>query len=159
MTPALVAPRRPVEHPDDLGKIRGIGEIYKERLFAAGIYTWQQVVDSEPEVLRRITRAKPNADIGDWQSQAQALVKQFNRGGATYSGPAPEDLALIDGIGPAAMEALYQAGITTFARLAAATPVELAAILPAPTIGMEFHFSDWIAQAAQRAQRPAPQAG
>lgn len=159
IAPAAVPLRRPVEHPDDLGKIWGIGEVYKQRLFAAGIYTWQQIVNSEPDLLRRITRAKPNADIGDWQRQAEALVKQFNRGGATYSGPPPDDLSLIDGIGPAVMESLYHGGITTFARLAATTPTELATILPAPAIGTEFHFADWIAQAAQRAQHAAAQAG
>ncbi len=155
---ASIPLRRPIEHPDDLGRIDGIGEIYKQRLFAAGIYTWQQVVDSDAERLRQITRAKPNVDIDDWQSQAQALVKQFNRGGATYNGPTPEDLALIEGIGPVVREVLYKAGITTFARLAATTPAELAVILPAPAVGIEFHFADWIAQAAQRAQHPAAQA-
>lgn len=141
---------RSSDYPDDLSKIRGIGEIYKQRLYAAGIYTWQQVADADVESLRQITRAKPNADLADWQTQARSLIKRFNRMGALYHGPPPDDLTLIEGIGPTVRDALYRAGIATYAQLAATPAATLEQILPAPTIGSTYHFTDWIEQASRR---------
>lgn len=138
-------------YPDDLTKIQGIGEAYKRRLYAAGIYTWQQVANSPTEQLRNITKAKPNARPDAWKASAQELAQKFNRAEATYEGPLPDDLTKVSGIGPTYADSLYRAGICTYEQLASVTPTELAAILPTPAIGNEFNFSDWIRQAIQLA--------
>ncbi|CAN5771566.1 hypothetical protein BH10CHL1_BH10CHL1_24270 [soil metagenome] len=146
------APTRSNGYPDDLTKIQGIGEAYKHRLYAASIYTWQQVANSEVETLRSITKAKPNARPDEWKTQAQELATKFNRLEALYEGPVPDDLSRIDGIGPTYADTLYHAGICTYEQLATATPAELTVILPTPAIGNEFNFTSWIRQATQLAQ-------
>ncbi|MFN8488096.1 MAG: helix-hairpin-helix domain-containing protein [Caldilineaceae bacterium] len=140
---------RSAGYPDDLTKIQGIGEAYKRRLYAAGIYTWQQVANSAAEQLRSVTKAKPNARPEAWKTRAQELAQKFNRTAALYDGPLPDDLTKVSGIGPTYADSLYRAGICTYEQLASVTPPELAAILPTPAIGNEFNFPDWIRQAAQ----------
>ena len=149
-TTALVSKRivpRSAGCPDDLTKIKGIGEAYKRRLYAAGIYTWQQVANSAAEQLRSITKAKPNARPEEWKVRAQELAQKFNRTEAIYDGALPDDLTKVSGIGPTYADSLYRAGICTYEQLASVTPTELAAILPTPAIGNEFNFPDWIRQA------------
>jgi predicted flap endonuclease-1-like 5' DNA nuclease len=97
------------------------------------------------------TRAKPNADIEEWQVQAQALMEKYKREGATYHGPPPDDLTAISGIGPTTLDALYHAGICTFDQLAAATPEQLRDVLPAPAVGVEVDYTPWIEQAKRLA--------
>ncbi|MDQ3247924.1 MAG: DUF4332 domain-containing protein [Chloroflexota bacterium] len=138
-------------YPDDLTHIQGIGEAYKRRLYAAGIYTWQQVADSDAELLRNATKAKPNARPQDWKTRAQELAIQCNRWDAVYDGPLPDDLTRINGIGPTYADVLYKAGICTFEQLAGTLPAELAEILPTPAIGNEFNFDSWIEQAVRLA--------
>lgn len=147
---AAIAPQPP-ERPDNFAKIKGVGSVYRQRLYEAGISTWQQLVDTDPEVLRKITRAKPNADIEEWQAQAQALMEKYRREGATYHGPPPDDLTAISGIGPTTLDALYQAGICTFEQLVAATPDQLRDLLPAPAVGAEVDYTPWIEQAKRLA--------
>lgn len=61
--------------------------------------------------------------------------------------PAPDDLAEVWGIGPVYRARLAEAGITTFASLAATDPAEVVAATGVPT----GRAADWIAQAAARA--------
>ncbi len=152
VAPSIVPPlARSTGHPDDLTKIQGIGEAYKHRLYAAHIYTWQQVANSDVETLRSLTKAKPNARPDDWKMQAQELATTFNRLDAVYEGPVPDDLSRVDGIGPAYADVLYRAGICTYEQLAAASSAELTVILPTPAIGNEFNFASWLRQATQLA--------
>jgi len=157
--PAYKAMPRAHGHPDDLTRIQGIGEAYKRRLYAASIYTWQQVANSDAETLRTVTKAKPNARPEEWKVRAQELVIKHNRENATYDGPMPDDLTRIDGIGPSYADALYKAGICTYEHLAAALPSELAEILLTPAIGSEFDFDHWIEQAVRLANVKQRNAG
>ena len=138
------------DHPDDLALIKGVGEAYKRRLYGAGIYTWRQVAESDTETLRRITRAKPNANIGAWRHQAQELAEKFQRWQTTFQGPL-DDFTRIDGIGAITADILYKAGICTYDQLAGALPDELAKIVPAPTVGDEIDFDGWINTAVRLA--------
>ncbi len=139
---------RPDDYPDDLAMIKGIGEAYKRRLYATGIYTWRQVAESDLDSLRRITRAKPNADIQSWQTQARELAEKYHRWEANFAGPL-DDLTQIDGIGAITADMLYKAGICTYGALGQASPDELARIVPAPTVGNENDFEGWIREAAR----------
>ncbi|MEZ4862550.1 MAG: DUF4332 domain-containing protein [Caldilineaceae bacterium] len=137
------AVRQPLNHPDDLALIKGIGDAYKRRLYSAGIYTWRQVAESEIETLRRITRAKPNADIQAWQTHARELAQSRQRWDALFTGPL-DDFTRVEGIGGITADILYRAGIFTYEQLAAATPDELTRIVPAPTVGAEIDFNAWV---------------
>lgn len=138
------------DHPDNLSMIKGVGEAYKRRLYSAGIYTWRQMAESEPETLRRITRAKPNANITVWRQQAQELAEKHQRWHTTFQGPL-DDLTRIDGIGAITADILYKAGLCTYEQLASAMPDELARIVPAPTVGDEIDFDGWINAAVRLA--------
>ncbi len=142
--------QRVTDHPDDLALIKGVGEAYKRRLYHAGVYTWRQVAESDTESLRHITRAKPNANIGDWHAQAQELAEKYQRWNTTFQGPL-DDFTRIDGIGAITADILYKAGLCTYEQLAAALPDELAKIVPAPTVGDEMDFDGWINTAVQLA--------
>jgi predicted flap endonuclease-1-like 5' DNA nuclease len=145
--------RRAVAYPDDLAKIRGIGEVYKFRLYQSGIFTWHQVTETDEETLRQATKAYPSANADEWGAQARKLAEKYGRVGATYAGPVPEDLTRIYGIGPVGTQTLYKAGICTYAQLAVCTPEELAPIFPIAVAGDEPDFEHWIQQAQQLAQK------
>lgn len=130
-------------HPDNLAMIRGVGEAYKRRLYGVGIYTWRQVAESDIETLRRITRAKPNADINAWRTQARELAEKYQRWHTTFRGPL-DDFTRIDGIGAITADIIYKAGITTYEQLAATSVTELAELVPSPTVGEENDFDGWI---------------
>lgn len=145
-----VSRNRPHDYPDDLAMIKGIGEAYKRRLYATGIYTWRQLAEADTDSLRRITRAKPNADIASWLTQALALAEKYDRLDANFTGPL-DDFTRIDGIGAITADILYKAGICTYEQLAGALPDELTRIVPAPTVGNENDFDGWINDAARLA--------
>lgn len=69
-----------------------------------------------------------------------------NTNGTVGSGaPEPDDLTVIKGIGPAIREQLVAQGIHTFAELAAANPVELAAAIQ----GSEKQVEAWRSEAQE----------
>jgi predicted flap endonuclease-1-like 5' DNA nuclease len=150
VTPPPATTEPSPDHPDNLAMIRGVGEAYKRRLYGVGIYTWRQVAESDIETLRRITRAKPNADINGWRTQARELAEKYQRWQTTFRGPL-DDFTRIDGIGAITADLLYKAGICTYDQLAGALPDELANIVPAPTVGDENDFAGWIKEAGRLA--------
>lgn len=84
---------------------------------------------------------------------AAALISRLRE--RQKAAPAPpellaaDDLAVVSGIGPVFRSRLAEAGITTFARLAAADP---AAVVEATGVTPR-RAADWIAQAATLAGR------
>lgn len=59
---------------DDLTKIKGIGKVYAQRLNAAGITSYQQIMDTDVDTLESIAQAIPAANAYDWARQAGKLV-------------------------------------------------------------------------------------
>jgi predicted flap endonuclease-1-like 5' DNA nuclease len=144
--PALT--RRTQEYPDDLSKIKGIGDVYKQRLYHAGIYTWKQIAESDLDTLRRATSAYPSSNVDEWVVQAQKLMEKTGRDNAVYSGPPPDDLTKILGIGPVSAAGLYRAGICTYEQLASTPISDLAALFPIAVAGDQPDFAQWVARAA-----------
>ncbi len=139
-------------YPDNLSKIKGIGKVYRRRLYAAGIYTWHQVANTTVDELRRIVQPPVSADVQEWPPRAQTLAEEHGRVGAKYAGPMPDDLMAIRGIGPFAMSKLFEAGICTYQELAALLPDILAAIIPTSPNGNEIDYGRWIRDAAGYAE-------
>lgn len=156
-TPA--ATQQPVEarpmptassYPDPLWRVRGIGVIYQKRLYEAGIFTWHQLASSDVDSLRAAAQAPATSDPTLWIAQARELAEQFDRVGATYSGPVPDDFTRIDGIGSLSEQTLYRAGVFTYKQLADLTPQALARLLPeAAAAGESIDFKIWLDQASQ----------
>jgi predicted flap endonuclease-1-like 5' DNA nuclease len=137
-------------YPDPLWRVRGIGVIYQKRLYEAGIFTWHQLASSDVESVRNATQAPATSDPTLWIAQARELAEQFDRVGASYTGPVPDDFTRIDGIGSLSEQTLYRAGIFTYKQLADLSPQALARLLPeAAAAGESIDFKIWLDQAAQ----------
>lgn len=108
------------DYPDDLTKIQGIDKVYAQRLNEMGIYTWIQVADTEPPLLRDWVAAESTANVDEWPQLARSLAIANDRLEASYSGPQPDDLTEIVGITKLFEQRLNQMGIATFAQLAEA---------------------------------------
>ena len=96
-----------------------------------------------------ITYTEPSAgtDIGSLQTRAAELARETNSIGAIWDGQEHlDDFEPLAGIGPVYEQRLYEAGITTYAALAATTPEQLAEICQAPSM-QEPNYADWIEQA------------
>ncbi len=145
--------RRPDDYPDDLSKVKGIGDVYKRRLYAAGIYTWRQIAEGDQDTLRAATNAYPSSNVDEWPEQARRLAEKRGRLNAVYTGPPPDDLSQVNGIGPVSAQTLYKEGICTYEQLAATAPEQLAAIFPIAVAGDRPDFNSWIEQAVQLTNR------
>ena len=143
------APSVPVDRPDPLSDIRGIGDVYEQRLYEAGVFTWHELAQVDAETLQEITRALPSSSPASWIAQARRLAAENGRIGATYTGPVPDDLTRIAGIDQVFEQELMRGGIVTFAQLAQATPQRLAEIIPAHGLDDAIDFAGWIAKAGE----------
>jgi predicted flap endonuclease-1-like 5' DNA nuclease len=144
--PALT--QRSQEYPDDLSKIKGIGDVYKQRLYRAGIYTWKQIAEADIETLRRATSAYPSSNVDEWLVQAEKLMEKHGRKNAVYGGPQPDDMTKILGIGPVGASVLYRAGICTYEQLASTSIADLEALFPVAVAGDQPDFAQWVTRAA-----------
>jgi len=135
--------------PDPLSDIRGIGDVYEQRLYEAGIFTWHELSLVDVDTLRAITKALPTSAPDSWIEQARHLAAGNGRIGATYTGPLPDDLTRIQGIDQVFEQELVRAGIVTFRQLAQTTAPELAAIIPAHRLDDAIDFAAWIAEARE----------
>jgi predicted flap endonuclease-1-like 5' DNA nuclease len=91
--------------------------------------------------------AEAHAEIDRLQGQLKAL-----QGKANTTTPASKDnFQQIGGIGPTYAKRLHQAGVTTFAALAALTPDRVQEIVAAK-VGLKVKPEDWIAEAARLAK-------
>lgn len=135
--------------PDPLSDIRGIGDVYEQRLYEAGIFTWHELGQVDVDTLRAITKALPTSQPESWIEQARQLAAENGRIGASYTGPVPDDLTRIPGIDQVFEQELVRAGIVTFAQLAQTTAPELAAIIPAHRLVDAIDFAAWIGAARE----------
>ena len=152
----LPARPRKVQIGDDLTRLEGIGPTYALRLRAAGIVTFRQLADADPETLDRIIGAPAwrKVNFGDWTDQARLAAdgdeaglkalqdKLFSRKG--------DNLRLIEGVGDTALDALGGAGIKTYADMAATSPDQLREIFHSAGLRAG-NFEGWIAEAKLRA--------
>jgi predicted flap endonuclease-1-like 5' DNA nuclease len=71
--PGKAASKRVDGKRDDLMQINGIGKVFAQRLYDAGIYTFRDLAAQTPERLREITQAKEwqKVDPQTWIDQAR----------------------------------------------------------------------------------------
>jgi len=81
------------------------------------------------------------------REKVEPQAKGQAKGKKTVENLFPDDLTLIKGIGPGRNKALNDAGIRTFARLAASTPEELRQIFGEPARVADADLAKWIKQA------------
>jgi predicted flap endonuclease-1-like 5' DNA nuclease len=132
----------PQSRRDDLEQIRGIGPIYEQRLFAAGIETFAQLAATPVERLREIIQPAvwQRIDFDNWVAQARQSAE------VVIWDLLPYRLEEIRGIGPVYVKRLNAAGILTFADLAHTPEKRLREII-APKAWQAIDFAGWIHQA------------
>ncbi len=117
---------------DDLTLIRGIGPFIERKLNELGIFTYEQLAALDDELIEQLTVAieffPGRIKRDDWVGQARRLstIKKENPGALSAEAlfpDNPEDLTIIEGIGPKIAGLLKENGIRTWEDLAAA-PVE-----------------------------------
>jgi predicted flap endonuclease-1-like 5' DNA nuclease len=132
---------------DDLTLLEGIGPKIQDLLYQNGIHTYSELAESDVERLRAILLAGGGAfrmaDPTTWPQQARlAAAKDWTRlqalnerlkGGVkrpvAKPAPQPDDLTILEGVGPKIQELLYQNGIHTYAELSVCDVEQLKAIL------------------------------
>jgi predicted flap endonuclease-1-like 5' DNA nuclease len=133
------APAASLEHAlvgDDLTILAGVDAATADILRAAGITTFAQLAELTPDELTHILgdagETVAGGHIAALLQQAQ-LAADKNWPGlmdfATSLAAEPDDLVILDGVGPKIDATLKAAGIRTFAQMAAMTPEELRAVI------------------------------
>ena len=154
---------REVQASDDLTLIEGIGPKGQELLNNAGITTLAQLATTDAETIRGWLAADGMGahDPTTWPKQAElAAAGKMDElkawqdeldGGKIVAAKTPDDLTIVEGIGPKGQEILNNAGITTFAELAKTEATKIAELLAAD--GMSAHDpTTWPAQAQMAAE-------
>ena len=138
------------ECPQKLARIKGVGRVYEDRLYKAGIGTFWQVTMSTEEELASIFGLKDfqGVDLAAIQQFARQLAEETGTTGLTWSGREPDDMENLPGIGKTYEGRLYDAGVCTWEKLAALTPEALAAIVKAPKWNQP-DYEAWIAYAKE----------
>ncbi len=118
-----------VAQPQDLSAVSGVGAIYEQRLYNAGIGTYWELASLDDDALRRILKLdkmrSATTDLDAMRTSARSLAQEQDVTGYVWSGEPVDDFEPIHGIGKVYEQRLYNAGIRTYAALAQATPEAL----------------------------------
>lgn len=152
-TPDEVVAEFSAKCPQHLSDVKGIGTVFEQRLYAAGVGSyWELAQLSErtlAEVLELDERQRELFDFSATRTEASRLARETGSMGRKWTGQTPDDLEPLEGIGAVIEKRLYDAGICTFAALAAASEELLAEICP-PAKYRGVNYARWIEQARQR---------
>lgn len=138
--------------PQDLSVVDGIGPVFEERLYNAGIGSYWSLAELPRAELIGILgeRATHTADLDAIQKSAMQVAAATNSLGRSWDGTPPDDFDGLPEIGEIYERRLYEAGICTYEAMAATTPERLAEICQAPSMRTP-DYAIWIAQAAELA--------
>lgn len=147
------ASQRAAIFADDLKRIEGIGPFLEKKLNEIGVYSFQDIQNWDENRIAEVTHEigffEGRIQKDDWVGQAQRLAQAPpTHQAATPPSTMPDDLKIIEGIGPTIEEILHKAGILTFEALAKSEPEEIETIIQ--IAGPHLHFinaSTWPAQA------------
>lgn len=135
---AIVAGVQPVFSPriQALTDVKGIGSVYQQRLYKAGIGTYWELA-SLPDAYMQETLQIPELqqlrmDFEETRADAYEWAKQTGTVGLLWDGDHVDDFEALPGIGKTFEKRLYEAGITTYEQLLAADVERLAEIIQAP---------------------------
>ncbi len=136
--------------PQKLARIHGIGRVYEDKLYRAGIGTFWQVATAPNEKLAEIFGLKDfqAVDLDAIKADARRLAEETGTVGHVWSGQEPDDFESLPGIGKTYEARLYDAGVCTFEKLAAMSEEEIAAIVKAPKWNQP-DYAAWIAYARE----------
>lgn len=122
---------------DDLTKIEGIGPFLQTKLNEISVFSYKDIAEWDAariaEVTQKIAYFPGRIEKDNWVGQARTLfhLKQTDPGALATPTPNPEDLKVIEGIGPKIEQLLKEAGINTWHDLAETDLERLQGILDA----------------------------
>lgn len=141
-----------VSCPQDLSAVDGVGPVFEQRLYDAGIGSYWELAETGEEDLATILDLRPfqDVDLAAMKASAMRLAIQSNALGRAWDGAPPDDFDALEGLGEVYERRLYEADICTYEALASTTPERLAEICKAPPMNTP-DYSAWIAKAAELA--------
>jgi predicted flap endonuclease-1-like 5' DNA nuclease len=144
-------PTHVVPCPQDLSAVPGVGQVFEDRLYAAGIGSYWELAETPADELATIldVRAFQGVDLDAIKAAAMRQAVESNALGRGWDGTPPDDFVGLPGIGEVYERRLYEAGICTYAALAATTAERLAEVCQAPRSRTP-DYAAWIALAAER---------
>jgi len=137
------------EGHDPLGVIEGVGTVYQQKLWVAGIKTFEDLAATPEAQLREVIGK--DLEFDEWIVEARRFVRgvyKLSRATAGGTRRKADDLTRIEGIGPKMRDALIAAGITTFEELEAATEGQILAAIEAAGMSFAPSIPTWSRQAA-----------
>jgi predicted flap endonuclease-1-like 5' DNA nuclease len=139
-----------VSCPQDLSTVAGIGAVFEERLYAAGIGSYWELAEMDTDELETTldVKAFQDVDLGAIKAAAMKLAAESNTLGRIWDGTPPDDFEIFDGIGEVYERRLYEAGICTYDTLAATSAERLAEVCRAPAMRTP-DYAAWIATAVE----------
>jgi predicted flap endonuclease-1-like 5' DNA nuclease len=139
-----------VAQPQDISAVAGVGTIYEQRLYNAGIGTYWELATLDDDALRRILKLDKvralAADLDAMRTSARSLAAETETTGYIWNGEPVDDFEPIKGIGKVYEQRLYSAGIRTYAALANTAPEQLLEIVQARS-PIPPDVASWIAEA------------
>jgi predicted flap endonuclease-1-like 5' DNA nuclease len=154
---AFVAGRQPQlsGEPQAIGDVKGIGPVFQQRLYEAGVGTYWELANLSDEDFRDILKLDETearaVDFDKIRSRALRLARESDSLGVLWDEHRVDDLETLPGMGDAYERRLYAAGVRTFEALAQLDEEQLAAIVRAPKMRPP-DFGLWIAEARRLAQ-------
>lgn len=141
---------RMITCPQDLSRIDGIGTVFEQRLYNAGIGSFWGLAQANDDYLRGILESLFEVDLPAIKADAMRLAEQTGTVGHSWDGTQPDDFEPFPGIGEVYESRLYEAGICTYRALAGCSVDQLQAICKAPEWRRP-PYAAWIARAEQLA--------
>lgn len=148
------------DEKDDLKRINGVGPFIEKKLNTLGIFTYKQVSQFDEDLSNNVTDAieffPGRIQRDNWVGQAAKLHQMKLDGtlNAKTKNPSnPEDLKIVEGIGPKIEQLLKGDGLHNWTDLAAASVERLQGILNAAGDRYKMHNpSTWAEQAEMAAK-------
>jgi predicted flap endonuclease-1-like 5' DNA nuclease len=146
----------PIQPPDDLARIEGIGPKIASALIAANIRTYAQLADADTDTLTKAIKAagiKFAPSLVTWSQQARLLAdgeedRFAELTARLIAGRRPDDdLERIEGIGPKMAAALHATGIRTYRALADSSDVRLRNAITGSGLSFAPSIVTWARQA------------
>ncbi|MFN2138296.1 MAG: DUF4332 domain-containing protein [Candidatus Promineifilaceae bacterium] len=137
-----------VSCPQDLEQVFGIGVVYEQRLYGAGVGSFWEIAQLSNETLKDILEVETFQDVDPAEIRRSAMELAVASGttNRVWDGTPPDDFEPLEGIGITFERRLYDAGICTYRALAASTVEELERICHPPNF-QKPNLGNWIAQA------------
>jgi predicted flap endonuclease-1-like 5' DNA nuclease len=142
------------ECPQHLSDVKGIGTVYEQKLYEAGIGTFWVLANLENEQLKKLLDIQDfqNVNLDELRADALRLAQETNSIGRVWNRMQPDDFEAIGGIGYTYEKRLYDAGVCTYRALAEATIEQLHQICKPPAFRVP-DFAVWIAAAKKLLER------